>query len=119
MVQCLEEGMSRVARVTPEHFGFATDVFKPGGGDFALSVTQVSQAEPAGTPLPASRERILMCTAGEIALVNERNESLWLERGDVAFAGPADGRLTAVGTGEIAQAYQPTDAMGGKLTDLV
>jgi len=119
MVHWLEEGMSRVARVTPELFGFATDVFKPGGGDFALSVTQISQAEPAGAELPAQGDRILVCTAGEVALINEQGETLWLERGDAAYAGPADGRLRVSGTGEIAQAYQPTDATAGKLTDLV
>ena len=119
MVQCLEEGMTRVARVTPELFGFSTDVYRPGLGDFALSVTQISQAEPTGAELPARGQRILVCTAGEVALANERGETLWLARGESAFADDSDGVLRVVGTGEIAQAYQPTDAREGRMTDLV
>ncbi|MEQ6901063.1 mannose-6-phosphate isomerase, class I [Nocardioides sp. YIM 152588] len=119
MVHCLEEGMSRVARVTPELFGFSTDVYRPGLGDFALSVTQTSQAEPTGVVLPATGQRILVCTAGDVAVVNGSGESLWLERGDAAYADDSDGILRVVGTGEVAQAYQPEDAHAGKLTDLV
>ncbi|WP_168929341.1 mannose-6-phosphate isomerase, class I [Nocardioides sp. GY 10113] len=119
MVQCLQEGMSRVARVTPELHGFSTDVYRPGLGDFALSVTQISQAEPAGAVLPATGRRILVCTAGDVALVNQHGQSLWMERGDVAYADDSDGELRVVGTGEVAQAYQPENAHAGKLTDLV
>ena len=53
LVQCLEEGMSRLARVTPEPFGFSTDVFRPGVDEFALAVSQCSKAEPGGTLLLA------------------------------------------------------------------
>lgn len=119
LVECLEEGMSRVARVTPRQFGFSTDVFFPGSGEFALSVTQSSQAEPAGTALPERGQRIIVCTGGEVALVNEQAETLWLQRGDVAYADEKDGEIRVVGTGEVAQAYQPAAGEASKLTDLV
>lgn len=120
LVQCLEEGMSRVARVSPETFGMSTDVFNPSLGEFGLSVTQCSQADPTGVVLPQRGHRLLVCTGGEVALVNERDETLWLKRGDSAYAGEKDGELRVVGTGEIAQAYvPPPDADPGTMTDLV
>ena len=119
LIACLDRGMSRVARVTPRPFGLSTDVFSPGVGEFALSVTQSSQAEPAGAVLPARGARILVCTGGEVALVNERSENLWLKRGDVAYADDEDGELRVVGTGELAQAFLPTDDEGSDLYDLL
>lgn len=107
LITCLDRGMSRLARVTPHQFGFSTDVFTPGAGDFALSVTQCSQAEPVGVVLPERGQRILMCTGGEVALVNEHSDSLWLRRGEVAYADEKDGELRVVGTGEVAQAFVP------------
>ncbi|MFI5426808.1 mannose-6-phosphate isomerase, class I [Aeromicrobium sp. UC242_57] len=40
LVACLEKGMSRLARVTPEPFGFSTEVFHPDVEEFALAVGQ-------------------------------------------------------------------------------
>lgn len=117
LVLCLEEGMSRVARVTPQLFGTSTDVFSP-TREFALSITQSSQAEPAGVVLPASGRRLLVCTGGEVALLNERDELLHLRRGDAAYADETDGKLRAVGTGEVAQAYAP-DGAAGRLDNVV
>lgn len=119
LVRCLTEGMSRVARVTPRLFGLSTDVFSPGPGDFALSLTQVSPADSEGVLLPAHGDRLLVCTGGEVIVANLAGETLRLRRGDVAYAGDADGSLHVVGTGEVAQAYQPTDADTGVLTDIV
>ena len=117
LVLCLEEGMSRVARVTPHLFGTSTDVFSP-SREFALSLTQSSQADPAGVILPASGPRLLICTGGEVAVLNERDEMLHLRRGDAAYADEGDGELRIVGTGEIAQAYAPEGA-AGRLDDLL
>ncbi len=50
LVKCLDRGMSRLARVTPEPFGFSTDVFSPDVREFALAVSQCSRAEPDGHP---------------------------------------------------------------------
>ena len=117
LVLCLEEGMSRVARVTPQLFGMSTDVFSP-TREFALSMTQSSQADPAGVALPAAGPRLLMCTGGEVALFNARDEMLHLRRGDAAYADDGDGQLRIVGTGEVAQAYAPGGA-AGRLDDLL
>ncbi|WGX98531.1 mannose-6-phosphate isomerase, class I [Nocardioides sp. L-11A] len=117
LVRCLEEGMSRVARVTPQLSGTSTDVFSP-TREFALSVTQSSQADPAGAVLPHRGKRLLVCTGGEVALLNARDEMLHLRRGDAAYADEGDGELRIIGTGEVAQAYVPSGA-AGRLDDLL
>lgn len=120
LVHCLEEGMSRLARVTPEPFGFSTDVFNPDVEEFALAVSQCSKAEPDGTLLPWGARRIVLCTGGEVELVNAGGQLLKLRRGDSVYAGPDDGDIRVVGTGEVAQAYMPDpDVPTGQLIDLV
>jgi mannose-6-phosphate isomerase len=120
LVRCLDKGMSRLARVTPEQFGFSTDVFSPEVAEFALSVTQCSRAEPDGAALPVASRRIVVCTGGEVELVNEAGERKLLKRGDAIYADETDGALVGVGTGELAQAYTPTaDTPAAELTDLV
>jgi mannose-6-phosphate isomerase len=120
LIKCLDRGMSRLARVTPEPFGFSTDVFSPDVREFALAVSQCSRAEPAGTLLPPAGQRIVVCTGGEVELVNAAGERLKLSRGDSVYAGPDDGDIHVVGTGEVAQAYKPTPESGaGELIDLV
>lgn len=120
LVRCLAEGMSRVARVTPKLFGPSTDVYSPGQGDFALSLTQCSPADdPLGVLLPATGNRLLVCTGGEVSVTNGAGDTLQLQRGDVMYAGEGDGELRVLGTGEVAQAYRPTDEDAGVLTDLV
>lgn len=118
LVRCLEEGTSRAARVEPIVFNYSTDVFSP-SDDFALSVTQSSPADPAGVVLPASGPRLLVCTGGEVALANRRDEVLRLRRGDVAYADDGDGELRVAGTGEIAQAFVPATDTRGLLFDLL
>ena len=57
---------------------------------------------------------------GEVELINAAGERLAMSRGDSAYAGPEDGALAIVGTGEIAQAYKPRpDHVVGELIDLV
>lgn len=120
LVSCLDEGMSRLARVTPEQYGFSTDVFSPAVDEFALAITQCSHAEPDGAALPDSTSRIIVCTAGEVELVSETGERMTLKRGESAYADAYDGRLRAIGTGELAQAYTPTaETPDAELTDLV
>jgi mannose-6-phosphate isomerase len=117
LVLCLEEGMSRLARVTPQLFGTSTDVFSP-SREFALSVTQSSHADHDGVPLPHRGKRLLMCTGGDVTVLNERDEPLHLHRGAAAYADDSDGGLRIVGTGEVAQAYVPSGA-AGRLDDLL
>ena len=76
LVQCLGTGMSRLARVTPEPFGFSTDVFSPDVEEFALAVSQCSEGFHDDTPLPLADRRILVCTGGEVELVNAAGERL-------------------------------------------
>jgi mannose-6-phosphate isomerase len=117
---CLDRGMSRLARVAPEPFGFSTDVFSPAVDEFALAVTQCSRAEPEGVVLPAAPRRILLCTGGVVELVNEHGERMRLSRGESVFADDSDGVLRGIGTGELAQAYTPTaETPAASLTDLI
>ncbi|WP_182377778.1 mannose-6-phosphate isomerase, class I [Nocardioides sp. WS12] len=118
LVQCLEEGTSRAARVEPQVVNYSTDVFIP-GHEFALSVTQSSPADPAGVTLPAAGSRLLVCTDGAVAVVNARGDILRLQRGDAAYAEDADGALRVLGTGEVAQAFVPAGAETGQLFDLL
>lgn len=120
LVKCLDRGMSRLARVTPEPFGLSTDIFNPDVREFALAVTQSSRAEPDGVLLPSAPHRIVVCTGGEVELVNAAGDHLKLSRGDSIYAGPDDGDVRVIGTGEVAQAYTPSpDAPTAELVDLV
>lgn len=119
LVNCLDRGMSRLARVTPEPFGLSTVVFRPDVEEFALAVSQCSKAY-SGTSLPYSDQRLVMCTGGEVTLINAAGERVELARGDSVYAGPEDGNLKVIGTGEVAQAYAPPDeTLAGALIDLV
>ncbi|MET0767474.1 MAG: mannose-6-phosphate isomerase, class I [Aeromicrobium sp.] len=120
LVKCLEEGMSRLARVTPVPFGPSTELFVPDVTEFALAVSQCSNAEPDGTMLPPAQQRIVVCTGGEVELVNALGDRLKVRRGASVYAGPEDGDIRAVGTGEVAQAYTADpNAPIGHLIDLV
>ena len=120
LVRCLDKGKSRLARVNPEPFGFSTDIFSPDVKEFALSVSQCSKGYRTSTPLPPAERRIVMCTGGEVELINAAGDRLTLARGDSVYAGPEDGELHVEGTGEVAQAYAPTsDTVTGELVDIV
>lgn len=120
LVRCLDKGMSRVARVTPHQVGFSTDVFSPDVDEFALAVTQCSNADVDGVELPSRGARILICTGGHVDLENEAGQSITMARGDSVFASASDGILVARGIGEVAQAYAPhPDGPAGAMVDLV
>lgn len=107
LVECLQKGMSRVARVTPSQFGFSTEVFNPGVEEFVLAVAQCSHADSDGVGLPGAGDRILICTGGDVELRNEAGQALALTRGQSVYAAGTDGVLTAYGLGEIALAFAP------------
>ena len=92
----------------------------PAVEEFALAVSQCSRAEPDGTLLPSAAHRIVVCTGGEVELVNGSDQRLKLARGESVYAGPDDGDLRVLGTGEVAQAYTPgSDRPVDTLVDLL
>lgn len=118
LVWCLKEGTSRAARVEPIVINHSTELFAP-TGEFGLSVTQSSPAEPAGVNLPGSGQRLLICLGGTLTLANQQSKALTLARGSFAYADGADGDLTVTGIGEIAQAFVPAPTLRGQLFDLL
>ncbi len=126
LIECLDVGMSRLARVTPTLFGASTDVFAPDVQEFALAVGQCSAGDRDGIELPASEHRVIVCTGGDVEIVNVAGERIALARGESIYAGPGDGALRVAGLGEVAQAYLPSPhlvpphgATGTSLVDLV
>ncbi len=119
LVRCLDDGMSRLARVTPVVTPAGVEVFDPAAGEFALSVAQTSAADTGGVELFGDGHRLVICSAGEVACVNARDERVKLRRGQSLYAGPDDGALTVQGTGETAQAFVPTSGQTNTLIDLI
>jgi len=120
LVACLESGMARVARVTPDFIEFDTEVFSPAGGGFALAVTQISAAAPEGVPLVRSVGSVLVCTGGEVTVTSEAGEKISLGRGESLYLSPEDKGVAVHGLGEVAQAYVPeSQALTSRLVDAV
>ncbi|WP_229051946.1 mannose-6-phosphate isomerase, class I [Aeromicrobium sp. Leaf350] len=118
LVTCLERGMSRLARITPEVVGTETEVFAPDVDEFALAVTQVAVAAN-GVELYGTGRRIALCTGGRVELVAGNGDRLSMVRGDSVYLDPADGRVEVEGSGEVAVAFTPDDEIAGRLIDLV
>lgn len=121
LVQCLgETGMARIARVSPEFVLADTEVFSPAGVEFALAITQVSNADPEGVSVVNAHQSLLICTGGQVQVCSAAGEKISLERGDSVFLGPDDGDCIVVGLGEVAQAFEPsTRALHSRLVDVV
>jgi mannose-6-phosphate isomerase len=120
LVACLESGMARVARVTPDFLDYDTEVFSPAGGGFALAVTQISAAAPEGVELVRSDGSVLVCTGGEVTVTTEAGEKATIGRGEALYLSPEDRGATVLGLGEVAQAYvPPTRALRSRLVNVV
>lgn len=120
LIAALEAGMSRIARVEPDYASFSTEIYRPAVDEFALAITQVSPADPDGVALIAAAHSIIMCLGGSVHLVSDTGEKLSLRRGAAVYADAADGALTLVGTGEVAQIYLPGPSTpASQLQDLV
>ena len=120
LVACLESGMARVARVTPDFIDYDTEVFSPAGGSFALAVTQVSAGAPDAVELVRSDGSVLICTGGEVTVVGAGGDKATLGRGESLFLPPEDLPAVVFGLGEIAQAYVPaSQALPSRLVDAV
>jgi len=120
LVACLESGMARVARVTPDFIDYDTEVFSPAGGGFALAVTQISAAAPEGVELVRADGSVLICIGGEVTVTTGAGEKLTLGRGESLYLSADDRGATVHGLGEVAQAYvPPTEALTSRLVDAV
>jgi mannose-6-phosphate isomerase len=120
LVTCLESGMARVARVTPDFIDYDTEVFSPAGGDFALAVTQISAAAPDGVELVRSEGSVLICTGGEVTVVAGTGERMTLSRGESLYLPPEDRPAYVFGLGEVAQSYvPPSRSIRSRLVDMV
>src|SRR4029079_3686944 len=107
LVACLDTGMARVARVTPDFVDFDTEVFSPADVEFALAVTQISHAAPEGVDLVRAEESVLICTGGEVVVSSDAGDKVALHRGESLYLGPDDRRPVVQGLGEVAQAFVP------------
>jgi mannose-6-phosphate isomerase len=120
LVACLDIGMARVARVTPDFVDFDTEVFSPADVEFALAVTQISHAAPDGVELVSADRSVLICTGGEVVVRTAAGEKVSLDRGESLYLGPEDHRAVVQGLGEVAQAYVPQSrAIHSRLVDMV
>ena len=120
LVACLDIGMARVARVTPDFVETDTEVFSPADVEFALAVTQISHAEPDGVELVRSEGSILICTGGQVVVSSDAGGRLTLSRGQSLYLDREDKRAMVQGLGEVAQAYTPRSrAVHSRLVDVV
>lgn len=120
LVACLQSGMARVARVTPDFVDYDTEVFSPAGGGFALAVTQISAAAPEGVELVRSDGSVLICTGGDVVVTTDAGEKHALARGESLYIARTDRGATVHGLGEVAQAYvPPSRALRSRLVDMV
>ncbi len=120
LVACLESGMARVARVTPDYLEYDTEVFSPAGGGFALAVTQISAAAPEGVELVRTEGSVLICTGGEVTIMTDDGTKITLARGESLYIAAEDRNATVHGLGEVAQAYVPRSrALRSRLVDVV
>jgi len=120
LVACLDIGMARIARVTPDFVDFDTEVFSPADVEFALAVTQISHAAPDGVELVAADRSVLICTGGEVVVRTAGGEKVSLDRGESLYLGPEDHRAVVQGLGEVAQAYVPQSrAIHSRLVDVL
>jgi mannose-6-phosphate isomerase len=120
LVACLDTGMARVARVTPDYVDSDTEVFSPADVEFALAVTQISHAAPEGVDLVAAPASVVICTGGEVVVSTDAGEKMTLSRGESLYLGPEDRRAVVQGLGEVAQAYTPRSrAVHSRLVNVV
>jgi mannose-6-phosphate isomerase len=120
LVACLDIGMARVARVTPDFVEMDTEVFSPADVEFALAVTQISHAAPEGVDLVRAEESVLICTGGEVVVSSDAGDKVALHRGESLYLGPDDRRPVVQGLGEVAQAFVPRSrAVHSRLVDVL
>lgn len=87
--------------------GAMTHVFSPPVREFALSISRLKHADGPHT-LPGDGPRVLICVEGTVqATTHGEPLGLGLNRGESIFIPAADGALTVIGSGTVAQAFVP------------
>lgn len=109
LVACLDQGMARVARVTPDYQLGDAEVFSPAGVEFALAVVQVSPADDQGVELVRSGPTLLICTGGEVTVRNAEQQEEVLQRGESLVLTATDDSVTVHGLGEVVTAFAPRE----------
>ena len=119
LVACLDDGMARIARVTPD-FVVDTEIFSPAHVEFALAVSQISPAAPDGVDLVRADGSLLICTGGEVIVSTDAGDKLTLSRGESLYLSAEDRGAVVEGLGEVAHAYlPPSRALHSRLVDVV
>lgn len=120
LIQTLDDGMARLARVTPEVRPCGTEVFAVDSDAFALAVAQRAGEAGPEVELGPVADRIVTCLGGRAVVVSASGDKSELARGEALFADEADGVLTLHGTCEVAVVYRPGGPVGDdRLVDLV
>ena len=109
LVACLDTGMARVARVTPDYQLGDAEVFSPAGVEFALAVVQVSPADHDGVELVKAGPTLLICTGGEVTVRNDGHQEEVLRRGESLVLTATDESVTVHGLGEVVTAFEPRE----------
>lgn len=115
LVACLDQGMARVARVTPDYQLGDAEVFSPADVEFALAVVQVSPADDEGVELVTAGPTLLICTGGEVTVRNDAQQEEVLRRGESLVLTAEDRSVTVHGLGEVATAFTPRERAGRSL----
>lgn len=120
LVACLDKGMARVARVTPDFQLGDAEVFSPADVEFALAVLQVSPADAEGVELVMAGPTLLICTGGEVTVRNAAQQEEVLRRGESLVLTAADTSVTVHGLGEVATAFAPRErAVRSRMVDVL
>lgn len=109
LVACLDQGMARVARVTPDFQLGDAEVFSPADVEFALAVVQVCPADDDGVELVMAGSTLLICTGGEVTVRNAAHEEEVLRRGESLVLTASDESVTVHGLGEVVTAFEPRE----------
>ncbi|MGN6723709.1 MAG: mannose-6-phosphate isomerase, class I [Marmoricola sp.] len=119
LVACLDQGMARVARVTPDYQLGDAEVFAPADVEFALSVVQVSPADNDGVEVVKAGPTLLICTGGEVTVRTAAQQEV-LRRGESLVLNATDDSVTVHGLGEVVTAFEPRErAMRSRMVDVL
>jgi len=120
LVACIDKGMARVARVTPDYQLGDAEVFSPADVEFALAVVQVSPADDDGVAVVKVGPTLLICTGGEVTVRNAAKQQEVLRRGESLVLAATDDAVTVHGLGEVVTAFAPRErAARSRMVDVL